>query len=106
MVSYSFGQNQMVSGGISTGVVQRVEGVFPEKCHDSLLVWPSRHADRGATSGYTLHTPARSVWLQRIRFHVNIVTSRSNRVGVDAVKLIKTIMLQNKSSSKSSANPQ
>jgi len=117
MVTYTLGQNQSVSGGISRGIVQRIEGFFPlplgERFAENVTtVYLFGRADLriGAphqTTPFILEPADASI--AGFDPQVNIVAVRSNRdvytigVGVDAVKLIKTITLQN--SNKQTSKP-
>jgi hypothetical protein len=105
MLSYSVGQNQIVSGGLSSGVVQRVEGFYPlalgDRFGSKTTIWylfgrvDMRIAAPRQVTPFILQ-PAGSD-ITGYNPQVNIVTVRSNRdlytigVGIDAVKLINTI---------------
>jgi hypothetical protein len=118
MLTYTLGQNQVVTGGISSGVVQRIEGFFP-------LPLGQRFSSKVTTVYLFGRVDMRLARPKQIApfilqpapagvngfdSDVNIVTVRSNRdlytigVGVDAVKLIRSISLQNKNTTKSSAS--
>jgi hypothetical protein len=105
MITYSLGQNQSITGGISRGVVQRIEGFFPLTLGDkfdksvSTLYLFGRADMRLAT--LTQNTPlilqpAPST-VNAYDNNVNIIAVPSNRdlytigVGVDAVRLVKSI---------------
>jgi Putative Ig domain len=118
MLTYSLGQNQMVSGGVSSGVVQRIEGFLPlllgeRFAKNVTTLYLFGRADMRLASPHQITPfilqPAPS-GVNGFDPNVNIIAVRSNRdlytigVGVDAVKLIKTIALQNKVSSKSSTS--
>jgi hypothetical protein len=103
MITYSLGQNQLVSGGISRGLVQRLEAFFPlplgEVFKDNSLYLFGRVDMRIAAPHQTtpfILEPADAT-ITGFNPQVNIVSMRSNRdiytigVGVDAVKLMKTI---------------
>jgi len=118
MLTYSLGQNQVVSGGVSSGVVQRVEGFFPLPLGDRfaktittlyLFGRVDMRVARGKQSTPFILQPA-PAGVNGFDSDVNIVTVRQNRdlytigVGVDAIKLIKTISLQNKNKTTSGAS--
>jgi hypothetical protein len=105
MLTYTLGQNQVVSGGVSSGVVQRIEGFFPLPLGDFLAKNVTtlylfgrvdmRLAHPMQTTPFILQ-PA-PAGISGFDSDVNIVSVRSNRdlytigVGVDAVKLINSI---------------
>jgi hypothetical protein len=103
MITYSLGQNQLVSGGLSRGVVQRLEAFFPlplgDRFKDNSLYLFGRVEMRLAPphqiTPFILEPADPNV--TGFNPQVNIVAMRSNRdiytigVGVDAVKLIKTV---------------
>jgi hypothetical protein len=113
MVTYSLGQSQLVSGGVNRGIVQRLEAFFPlplgNRFKDNDLYLFGRVEMRIAAAHQTtpfILEPADAT-IAGFNPQVNIVSMRSNRdlytigVGVDAVKLMKTITLQsNKVSSR------
>ncbi|HYM74743.1 MAG TPA: hypothetical protein VE377_02100 [Candidatus Dormibacteraeota bacterium] len=118
MLTYTLGQNQIVTGGASTGVVQRIEGFLP-------LPLGERFA-RNVTTLYLfgrvdmrLARPKQSTpfvlqpapdTVHGYDPDVNIVRAGSTRdlytigVGVDAIKLIKAISLQNKTTKAASTS--
>jgi hypothetical protein len=121
MVTYTLGQNQLVSGGLSRGLVQRLEGFFPLPLGErfaqnvSILYLFGRVEMRLAAPHQNtpfILAPAAST-INGYDPTVNIVAIRSNRdlytigVGVDAVKLInKIVSLNNQNKSNSSPNQQ
>jgi len=112
MVSYTLGQNQLVSGGHSSGWVQKAEAFFPlplgerfAKNITTLYLFgrvDMRLSRPHQATPFVLQPADPSI--TGFNPQVNIIGSASNRdlytigVGVDAVKLIKTIMLQNTNS--------
>lgn len=119
LLTYSLGQSQTISGGVSSGIVQRIEGFMPlplgerfAKDVTTLYLFgrvDMRLAAPRQTTPFILQ--AAPVGVNGYDSDVNIVTVRSNRdlytigVGVDAVRLIKTIMLQNKTKTTSGTSP-
>lgn len=115
MLTYMLGQNQLVSGGVSRGVVQRLEGFYPlplgERFETNITTLylfgrvDMRLASPHQTTPFILQPAPTTV--NGFDPNVNIVALRSNRdiytigVGIDAVKLIKTITLQNTKTSSS-----
>jgi hypothetical protein len=109
MVSYSLGQNQLVSGGHSSGWVQKAEAFFPlplgkrfEQNVTTLYLFgraDMRLSRPHQTTPFILQQADPSI--TGFNPQVNIISVASNRdlytigVGVDAVKLIKSITLQN-----------
>ena len=105
MVTYSLGQNQAVTGGLSQGFVQRIEGFFPlhlgdrfDKNVTTLYLFgrvDMRLAHLKQTTPLVLQPAPPTV--NPYDNDVNIIAVPSNRdlytigVGVDAVKLIKSI---------------
>lgn len=118
MLTYSLGQNQVVTGGVSSGIVQRLEGFFPlplgerfSKQVTTLYLFgrvDMRLARPKQIVPFILQ-PA-PAGINGFDSDLNIVTVRSNRdlytigVGVDAVGLIRSISLLNKSTTKSSVS--
>lgn len=117
MVSYTLGQNQLVSGGHSSGWVQKAEAFFPlplgERFAKNLTTLylfgrvDMRLSRPHQTTPFVLQPADPSI--TGFNPQVNIIGVASNRdlytigVGVDAVKLIKTIMLQNTNSATGSS---
>jgi hypothetical protein len=118
MLTYTLGQNQVVSGGVSSGIVQRVEGFLPlplgdrlDKKVTTLYLFgrvDMRLAKPKQTTPFVLQPAPTGV--NGFDSDVNIVSVRSNRdlytigVGVDAIKLIKTISGQNRPKASSVAS--
>lgn len=107
MLTYTLGQNQLVSGGRSQGIVQRLEGFYPlplgERFKDTTLYLFGRVDMRLAAPHQStpfILQPAPTT-VNGFDPNVNIVAFPSNRdiytigVGLDAVKLIKMMTLQN-----------
>lgn len=117
MVSYTLGQNQLVSGGHSSGWVQKAEAFFPlplgerfAKTITTLYLFgrvDMRLSRPHQTTPFVLQPADPSI--TGFNPQVNIIGNASNRdlytigVGVDAVKLVKTIMLQNTNSATGSS---
>jgi hypothetical protein len=109
MLTYTLGQNQIVSGGVSSGVVQRIEGFLPlprgQRFAKNTSIFylfgrvDMRLASPRQTTPFILQ-PAPST-VNAYDSDVNIIAAGSTRdiytigVGVDALKLIKAIAGQN-----------
>jgi hypothetical protein len=118
MVSYSLGQNQLVSGGHSSGYVQKIEAFFPlslgqrfaEKVTTLYLFGRAdmRLSRPHQTTPFILQPADASI--SGFNPQVNIISNASNRdlytigVGVDAVKLIKAMIPQAPKTGTSSSN--
>ncbi|MFZ0771519.1 MAG: hypothetical protein WCA49_18670 [Candidatus Sulfotelmatobacter sp.] len=114
MLSYTLGQSQIVSGGVSSGIVQRIEAFLPLPLGDTFTKDSStfylfgrvdmRLAPPHQIQPFILQPAPAGV--NGYDSDVNIVTVRSNRdlytigVGVDAIGLVKTISGQNKTKTK------
>jgi hypothetical protein len=105
MVSYTLGQNQLVSGGHSAGWVQKVEAFFPLSlgqrfAENVTTLYLFGRADMQLTRAHQttpfILQPA-DASITGFNSQVNIISMASNRdlytigVGIDAVKLIKSI---------------
>jgi hypothetical protein len=111
MLTYILGQNQQVSGGISRGVVQRVEGFFPLPlgprfglASNSIYLFgraDMRIEPPGQSTPLILQ-PAPST-VNAFDPNVSVIAVRSNRdtytigVGFDAIQIIRTIAGQTQS---------